>query len=235
MKLALLGYPIKHSLSPELYRELLGDQLDSYKLLEIENSDEIPSLEQLSQTLDGLNITAPYKKHFLSSVKITSPTVRNLGAINTISFSPNGAFATNTDFLGVESLLKEFVTQFGVSEILLLGSGAMANMTKVLASQQDIPLQSFSRKDGDALEKLDLRDMVTTASPLIINSCSRSFVFQGELPKQGIFWDYNYRFPSHQDHLPQKVRLYIDGTELLRRQAQSAIAFWFETNPKLKC
>lgn len=235
MRLALLGHPIQHSLSPTLYQEFLGGELTSYELLDLSSSAEIPPLSELAMRLDGLNITSPYKEHFLSQVKITSPLVQKIGAINTISFSPEGPVATNTDVLAVEHLLKELLLQFPGLEIHLLGSGVMARVTVLVAEKLQLKLKQYSRNKGDALENLDLSGQSFSASPLIINACSRSFIFQGKLPEKAIFWDYNYNFTPHQTMIPARVHAYIDGKELLRRQALSAIEFWYESNPKLKC
>lgn len=235
MRLALLGHSIQHSLSPALYKNFLGAQLTDYQLLDYADASAIPTLAELATRLDGLNITAPYKSHFVSQVQIDSKLVRKLNAINTISFTDKGPVATNTDLLAVESLLQEYQKQFADLEILLLGSGAMARMTELVANQLNIPLKSFSRKAGDDLEKLDLTDTSSAKTPLVINSCSRSFIFHGQLPARAVFWDYNYRFPQHAQHIPQQVTRYIDGEEMLRRQALSAIQFWYESNPKLKC
>lgn len=70
MKLGLLGYPITHSLSPKLYQEILGPKLTSYELFSFENRESIPSLDYFANKLDGLNITSPYKTHFINQIQI---------------------------------------------------------------------------------------------------------------------------------------------------------------------
>lgn len=236
MKLALLGYPIQHSLSPSLYQEFLGDQLASYELLEIPQGDKLPDLKHLATRFDGLNITSPYKSHYTSQVLVTSQIALDLNAVNTISFAEGAIFGTNTDALAVEILLKDFVQKFGSLQLVILGDGVMSRMTKLIAQTLDIETVVLSRKLNGDIFQLDLRKFhLTKKQTIIINSCHRDFTFTGQLHPQFVFWDYNYAFLPHQNTLPSLVQEYIDGLGLLRLQACEAVRFWSQTNSKLKC
>lgn len=228
MRLALLGYPIAHSLSPSLYREFLGDKLTSYDLLEIENPSHVPALAELSKKYIGLSITSPHKKHFFNEVVITSPIVRELGAINTIAFRKDGYYGTNTDVIAVEKILARMKGELKDLSLIILGDGVMAKVTVMVARSLGIPFEQFSRKKGDDLPLLDLSQNAKSQT-VVINSCSRNFVFQGKLHPEMTFWDYNYSFPPHQSRLPSQVKSYIDGQEMLRLQALAAIEFWSAT------
>lgn len=236
MKLALIGYPINHSLSPSLYREFLKDRLEVYDLLSYRNVLEIPSVSELSKTYDGINITTPYKKHFLDQVEIPSPLVKELGAINTLSFTPSGVLATNTDALAVEELLKRYQEQYPKLNFLILGNGVMAKVTQLTCVKLNLSYEIISRTQKlPDLCRLDLNSFrKEDAQNIVINACSRSFIFEGAINPEDIFWDYNYSFLPHSTTLPARVKLYQDGQELLRLQALAAIAFWAKTNPKLK-
>lgn len=227
MKLGLLGYPIAHSLSPKLYKDLLGPQLTSYELFAYPSSKDIPDISFFSGYLDGLNITSPYKSHFLSSVEIDSEIVRQLGAINTISFKTPVPLATNTDMIAVEEILTNFQKHHSRLNILMLGDGAMARLTTLVAKSKHIPLKQFSRKANLNFAKLDLGQFQEDGvQNIIINACSRDFVFSGKVSGEEIFWDYNYSFLPHQNSLPSLVKSYIDGQEMLLLQAKAAINFW---------
>ncbi len=228
MKLALLGYPIAHSLSPSLYQELLGDKLESYELLECETPAQIPGLAELSSKFDGLSITSPYKKHFFHNVIIKSPIVNELKAINTISFRKSGIYGTNTDIVAVEKILLKFKFLYPNLGLIILGDGVMARLTVMVAKALVIPFEQYSRRKGDDLTHLNLsapRDNPT----IVINSCTRDFIFKGKLHPDLIFWDYNYSFKPHQNTLPSQVTTYQDGEEMLRLQAIAAIEFWSDT------
>jgi hypothetical protein len=131
-------------------------------------------------------------------------------------------------------ILKNYRAKYGELQILLLGDGVMATVTKLVAKDLKIPLLQFSRKLHGDLSALDLTEYQDKTQPLIINSCSRDFVFNGKVSGREIFWDYNYSFLPHQNTLPSRVLVYQDGQEMLELQAKAAIYFWREVNPKLK-
>ena len=235
MKLGLLGYPITHSLSPKLYREILGGRLTSYELFSYETKDSIPSLDFFSSKLDGLNITSPYKTHFMDQIQIDSELVKKIGAVNTLSFTSNGVLGTNTDVLAVKEILETYQQSCGNLHLLILGSGVMARMTELVADELKITWREFSRKADTDITNIDLNPYRRNDSQnIVINACSRDFVFQGELSSNDIFWDYNYSFLPHQNTLPMRVKSYQDGQEMLTLQAKAAVKFWQQTNPKLK-
>lgn len=228
MKLALLGRSISHSLSPSLYRELLGDKLERYDLLDCATSAEIPDLKTLAESYDGLSITSPYKEHFFSEVIIQSPLVKELAAINTLSFRKSGIFGTNTDVIAVEQILTQWKEKYGELSLVLLGDGVMARLTRGVARNLGIPYRQFSRRKGDDLTQLDLSQSEDHQT-IVINTCSRDFIFRGKLAPSQIFWDFNYSFLPHQSSIPVQVKTYVDGQEMLRLQALAAIDFWNAT------
>lgn len=235
MKLGLLGYPITHSKSPELYRRFLGEGLTSYEMFSFEKAEDIPPLDYFSGKLDGLNITSPYKRHFVGQIEIPSELVKSLGAVNTLAFVDGKIYGTNTDLLAIVEILKRYQREFPAINIILLGDGVMATVTKIVADDLKIPLRQFSRKLTPDFQNIDLRAWEQKGSQtIIINSCSRDFVFNGQVSGKEIFWDYNYAFPPHQNTIPEMVSSYQDGQEMLELQAKAAINFWRELNPKLK-
>jgi shikimate dehydrogenase len=235
MRLALLGYPINHSRSPELYQEFLDKHLTHYHLLSYETEEEIPSLTELAKNYDGLNITSPYKKHFVKDVTIESDLVQKIGAINTISLNAKGYFGTNTDVVAVEEILLKYQKKFGNLHLIILGGGVMAKVTTLVALKLNISINNLTRSVHGDLSNLDLTVLrKNTAQNIVVNACSREFIFKGIISREDIFWDFNYHFIPHQNTLPFMTKLYEDGLELLRLQAQAAITFWQQTNPKLK-
>lgn len=236
MKLALVGWPIQHSLSPKLYQEILGHDLERYDLLPFEDARKIPSLEWFAREYDGINITSPYKRHFLNQIPDLDKTVELIGAINTISFSELGLFATNTDMIAVSEILDRYANTYPLLHLILLGDGVMANMTELVCRTKKLSYVKLSRKIHGDISKIDLiPHRNTQAQNLIINTCSRDYIFNGNLSQSDIFWDYNYSFDQHMRSIPGRAKAYHDGQEMLYLQALAAVRFWRETNPKLKC
>lgn len=226
MRLGLLGFPVTHSRSPDLYHRFLGASLTSYILYSIKSANMIPNLNYFRQHLDGLSITAPYKKHFFHQTQCFSPLVTKLESINCIALGFNPA-STNTDLEAVMEILQEDLKNHKLLQIILLGDGSMAQLTTLVASHLGIPLVQFSRKTSQSFSELDLSSLTKpNHQTIVINACSRNFIFRGKLTGEEIFWDYNYAFAPHLHTLPSKVKFYRDGLSLLELQARAAIRFW---------
>lgn len=221
MKLALVGKNISHSLSPKLQKEIWKDQLLTYDLIDVPDISQLPSLSDLALKYDGINITTPYKEAYIKDVKIVSDLAKMIGAINTISLKDKTA--TNTDILATEKILNRFYRDNPLLQVHLLGAGVMARMTQLISKKLNIPFYQYTRATHGDLTHLDLKKLDENA--LVINACSRSFTFKGDISSQVSFWDFNYSFDPHR-YLAQKVKTYVDGQELLWEQAKFAALFW---------
>lgn len=128
----LIGYPIKHSLSPWIHTTFLEqrDLKGSYELFEVLPQD---SIEKELQTLknkgvQGCNITVPYKETVLPYLDEVDESAVEIGAVNTIVFKNGKSYGYNTDGKGyVRSLETSFPHVFNPSlRILLIGAGGAA-------------------------------------------------------------------------------------------------------------
>lgn len=226
IKLGLLGKNIKHSRSQEIYEEILKEKID-YRLLDYENSETIPALEELFDDLLGLSITSPYKQQFNSDPSLTRlfdqyPAINCIKKINSKSF-----VGINTDYIAVKEILTNYINKFEKINVLILGDGVMASITSLALKELDVTYLTFSRKEKLAdLNTLDYAFLEKKSSQsIIINCCSRDFIFCAKIPKNVIFWDHNYNLKPHQDYLSE-ICNYQDGLELLRLQALHALKFW---------
>ena len=112
---------------------------------------------------------------------------------------------------------------------MILGDGVMSKVSELVLGELRIPYQIASRKmtnNFHQLNCLDYFDHRKLSQKIIINTCSRDYVFSSSLTKEIIFWDYNYHFTPHEMSLPAKCLEYVDGFNLLEQQAQHAIKFW---------
>lgn len=226
-RLGLIGRGIAHSLSPSLYRQLIGPEIQ-YDLIDIANENDLPLAEELSLKYQGINITAPWKTHYAA---YAVSEMRDLGAVNCLRFTEDRIEATNTDALALKSLLPEMYVRLAIhGPCVLLGDGVMATITKDLLVKLGIPCRQYARSLGHDLGSLDLPKLFPgRETKLLINACGRDFVFQGKLDATWVFWDFNYAHLSHSHALPGHCLRYQDGTELLHRQAEAAVLFWNHT------
>lgn len=222
LKLGLFGKNISHSRSQEMYESLLKQKVD-YHLLDYSKAEDIPSLEYFfSNGFKGLSVTFPYKQHFLTEVEIESDEIAELCAINCIGQFGGTIKATNTDYLAAEFLLKKFSN----NAFVILGNGNMARIFLKLMKTNGHDFHHFTRSTNGDLNTQDYLALKKSKDLVVINCCSRDFVFNSKLPSGSIFWDMNYSFPEH-NHLTNNSDLtYIEGIDLLLEQARFALQFW---------
>lgn len=230
-KFALVGKDITHSRSPEIYRKLISPSIE-YDLLDYKNASDIPSAKSLLEIYDGINITSPYKKHFIDEIKLTK-SASLIGAVNCLKKSGNGILGENTDYLAVVDILKELQMKYSNLDVIILGDGVMSKVAKTALEHLNIECQLFSRKIIPDLTILNLEKYFSAEKgiPLLINTCAREYVFAGSLPKNSVVWDFNYNFPQHSQYFFNKVQNYFDGLEVLERQAFYAVSFWSKSHP----
>ncbi|MBJ06581.1 MAG: shikimate dehydrogenase [Verrucomicrobiaceae bacterium] len=129
-RLAVIGSPIAHSLSPQLHQAAL-DQFQSgvrYIRLEVPPGKVAMALERL-QRLEfiGANITVPHKFEALEAVDEIDPAASTLGAANTILFEEGRKLAFNTDGPGfVRAIREEFLVDVKDLRIMVVGAGGGA-------------------------------------------------------------------------------------------------------------
>lgn len=223
IKLALIGKGISHSLSPSLYREIFSDELSEYQLLDYPHENDIPSLEELFKSFDGLSITTPYKEYFVKQVQILDESVALIGAINCIGKKNSSFVATNTDFLAMRKLLPQMLQD--KEQLVILGDGVMARMIKIVCKEKNINFEQWSRKlTPEKFSRMPLGE-IADGNILVINCCGREYNFNHQMPSLAHFWDLNYRHEAHQSFFHNNPN-YIDGFNLLKSQAIDAAAFW---------
>lgn len=139
--LAVVGYPVRHSLSPVMHRAALRaitQQHPEYANWEYVGF-EIPP-EQFSEALPlffekgfyGLNLTLPHKVQALDLVAAVDPEARAMGAVNTLVRYADGFHGFNTDGYGLQSGLRdELQVTCRDREVLLLGAGGASRAAAV--------------------------------------------------------------------------------------------------------
>src|SRR5579859_2245321 len=143
---AVLGSPIKHSLSPVLHKA-------AYQALDLHgwHYDKIecdePGLPRLVDSMGpewaGLSLTMPLKRVALTVADEVSPLAEAVGAANTLVFPPagpaGGRRADNTDVAGMVSALRE-AGLARVEQAVILGAGGTAQ--SALAAVRELGHQS---------------------------------------------------------------------------------------------
>jgi len=128
----LIGYPIKHSLSPWIHQQFMekANIIGEYNLFEInletDFKNEINKLRQ--KNINGFNVTVPYKETIINELDELDEQAQKIGAVNTVLNSNGKLIGYNTDGLGYVKSLEGAYPAIKNKElnILLLGAGGAA-------------------------------------------------------------------------------------------------------------
>lgn len=174
-KFALIGNPIGHSLSPQLFEEAYHSSAMRYDLLE-EESVEKSIAELKRQGYLGANVTAPFKEDVMQFVTNPDPVSKTIGASNLIIFDGEKTYAYNTDYLAVRRMVKEFLKDSGSSaastKAIVIGCGgagkaaalacADEGLDTVIANRTVEKAETFALSIGiKALSLSDVQDLLT--------------------------------------------------------------------------
>jgi len=97
----LLGYPLKHSVSPQLHGKLCRhmDEPMEYKFYEIPLENLSSSMDKL-KALDGFNVTIPHKLNIKKYLDELDESAKKHGAVNVVAKQKGRYIGYNTDCIG---------------------------------------------------------------------------------------------------------------------------------------
>lgn len=141
MKLyGLIGYPLGHSFSKKYFTEKFQKEniLDcEYELFPISSIKLLPELLKANRTLQGLNVTIPYKQQVLEYVTEQTSEVKKIGAANTIKIKGDNLFACNTDVMGFERSFVKNLKPYH-KKALVLGTGGSSKAIQYVLQKLNI-------------------------------------------------------------------------------------------------
>ena len=141
-KLGVIGNPIEHSLSPKIhsiFAKQVNVQIDYQAYKVHENDLELFITDFFKSGGDGLNITVPHKINCLNVADEYSPSVKLIGAANTLSSNKisNKIYAHTTDGAGfVADVIKKSIPIFNAN-VLILGAGGAAQSIIPMIHEKD--------------------------------------------------------------------------------------------------
>ncbi len=137
---AVLGHPVRHSLSPRMHNaafEALG--IDAVYLALDVNPEQLTTILSALSVLQfgGVNITVPLKEDAFRTVERLDDSAEQMGAVNTVVFSAEGMVGYNTDGAGFSRSVKEnFSFSFAGRRILILGAGGAARAAAMACARE---------------------------------------------------------------------------------------------------
>lgn len=128
MRCGLIGEKLGHSFSREIH-EKLGRY--SYELIELQ-PDQLGAFLQ-SRAFDGVNVTIPYKQAVIPFLDALSPRAQAIGAVNTICCRDGKLYGDNTDFGGLEALIRRMGLDLRGKTVLIAGTGGTSRTAFAVA------------------------------------------------------------------------------------------------------
>jgi shikimate dehydrogenase len=134
--LAVLGQPIRHSISPAMHNAALAKMAQrdpqfaawKYFRFEVPPAQLPEALRQLHQkNFRGINLTVPHKIMAVDHLAEIDSAARSMGAVNTLSWTKQGWHGSNTDGAGLAAaVLEDLGVTLAGTPIILIGSGGAA-------------------------------------------------------------------------------------------------------------
>ena len=128
MRYGLLGEHLPHSFSKQIH-EALGRY--AYELIQVAPGDLDAFLR--ARDFAAINVTIPYKQAVIPYLQDLTPRARAIGAVNAIVNRGGELYGDNTDFGGLEALIRRMGLDLGGKTVLILGTGGTSLTARAVA------------------------------------------------------------------------------------------------------
>lgn len=234
--LGLIGYPLGHSKSPELFKKLAPGVM--YHLFEDAEVD-LEALTQAQPNLLGLNVTIPHKETVISQLSFIHEAAKAIGAVNTLVKTEDGWHGYNTDYWGFRRSLGPFL-KGSHDRALILGTGGAAKAVKYALEDLGIATALVSRITGKGDVTYDRLTEAAIAHHKLIVNCTPvgtwpkiddcpSIPFGG-MSEGHLVVDLVYN-PEETLFLKKAKKSgasILNGSDMLRLQAERSLDIWKE-------
>ncbi|MBD1911020.1 MULTISPECIES: shikimate dehydrogenase [unclassified Leptolyngbya] len=154
--LGVIGYPVKHSLSPTMHNAAIAHLNVNYVYLPLPVHPDaleaaIAGFKAIG--LEGFNVTIPHKQAILPYLMDVSDLARAVGAVNTVYRTDQGWMGTNTDVEGFLAPLRSQASTLAGSTALVLGNGGAARAVVAGCTQLGVGTIQVVGRDPQKLEQ----------------------------------------------------------------------------------
>ena len=236
----LIGNPLGHSFSEKYFTRKFEElQIHNcrYKLFPLSAITELPALLDAHPSLEGLNVTIPYKKAVLAYLT-DSLIPEGLNACNCIKIRNGKLTGYNMDVLGFGKSLTPLLNS-AQQRALVLGNGGATESILYVLKEKGIPFEVVSRSlhKGSTLTYSELTRDIVQAHTLIINTTPLGTYphtdNSPDIPYEGIthrhlLYDlvYNPPLTKFLQQGKEKGAQVKNGEEMLVIQAEESWSFW---------
>lgn len=251
-KFGLIGYPIEHSQSPKLFRAAYAGK---YQYDLIEGAEFETSWHRFLDEYDGINVTAPFKELAYAKADCPSQECQIIGATNLLVKTRNGIEAFNSDFRGVDAILREENTRLAsmgerpLRSALIVGCGGAAKAAAAAAYLLEMDVTIANRTIEKAEEFAQRLGLIGIYRPCsaggsirvcgldsmpdcdITIYCLPMAIDGVESLRTRFFMEANYRNPAYSEQSFAEKTIYINGSRWLAMQAKTGYELFTGETP----
>lgn len=161
-RLAVIGFPVAHSLSPGMHQPALDEAgMDArYIKLEVQPNQVRQAFARMRDLgFLGCNVTVPHKFEALAACEIVDEGAAEMGAVNTIRFDADATRGFNTDGYGFEEAVRETLgLALPGATVLIAGAGGGAGgAIAVHCARRGVSRLILANRSLDKIEELGSR------------------------------------------------------------------------------
>ena len=156
-KYLVIGNPIEHSLSPKLHNHWMKENnIDAvYEKKELKESDIKNIIDEIkNETINGINVTVPFKKKVLPFLDQLSNRAIFSQSVNTIFKEGDVIVGDNTDIGGFELSLEHINYDVKNKKIFILGAGGVTPSIILALKNLGVAKISLSNRTKSKAEEL---------------------------------------------------------------------------------
>jgi shikimate dehydrogenase len=154
-RLAIIGYPIGHSLSPVIYNAAFpamgfDASFEAWATLPEDVAKAIARLREDSD-MAGMSVTVPHKEAVMPFLDEIDPHAKAIGAVNCITKEGRRLTGNNTDHYGFIRSLREAGCDPGGMRAVILGAGASAHTVAYALAEAGAESIAIANRTQDRL------------------------------------------------------------------------------------
>ena len=156
----LIGYPLGHSFSRGYFTDYFGreDIEAEYKNFELPSIEQLTEVLQTEPTLQGFNVTIPYKQQVFSYLSELSEAAQTIGAVNVgkVMRRDEGLYLKgyNTDYIGFTDSIRPYLKPHH-THALILGTGGASKAVDYALRKLGLKTQYVSRTAREGIIAYD--------------------------------------------------------------------------------
>lgn len=165
--LAVIGHPVKHSLSPHIQNHFIEATRLPYAYLAFDiEPGQVKEFARASLLLGmaGFNVTMPFKEEIIPCIDVMDSKAAMYGAVNTVVVRERRLYGYNTDGDGFLLSLAHHQYQLTQGKALILGAGGAARTVAMALAQNGVNVCVAARRPEEAKKMME-------RSGLALNYC----------------------------------------------------------------